>query len=642
MNEIFQFPRLAEFGKEQFKKYPYTEYMNELRIDDEVYALVGYVSIIRELLNKSLDAVEQLGKGYRDLIDEFNALKKWVEEEGLEEKVVLVLNEWFENGKLAEIINMQLLNLPFRNVNELSRLAPEINDTGRVQRMIDQMDKGVLVFDGDYLLGDITGKGKIEYVATKGTTVKFIENAKGFSFVRQHDWSFRGFEFDGSQQLQSDCYFVKGFQCDRVQFENNILKNGAFGFSLEETKDSWMDKNIATGFRQWAMLVYGYENFAFRGNISNSGAYDGLKCAGVEEDVVGKIHKNLIVSGNICLFNARDGFDMAGNNIDGAKIHDNMFSNNGVNGIDFKMVYQGYYMRNIEIYRNTCLLNTTHQTNIQVNLQQTIAENIYVEDNIFESAGITGGSAGLRLYGLKQRVFVRRNKIRLGQFGVRVLDSSGVLLEDNDISKSGIGVEVSLQVYTEMLDVKLYRNRIHTNSNPVRITSAGVKNTVVDENEMSAELETFTISDLGTGTVYGRNYGKPVSEKPVGRGTQGEVRKNTSLGLGKPMEWVSLNTNGNAQWVPVGTVENRAVSMITDFVVPAIPAKGVVVVDYQQIPCELGDILDMFPVEALSTNAVSWNIYIAGTNRIRCIFNNTADVEITISDSDWKVVVEKR
>lgn len=609
---------------------------------DDSMTVEMQMRVMKKIIEENAVLFDELINYFNDLVDDFNALQKWFFDTALPQILVDILLDWLENGMLADIINQQLLLLPFVNVNTQPRLAPEVTDTGRIQRTIDKMDRGILVFDGTYDIGNIVGKGNIRYIGTTGTKFNFTDNADGFYFDKQHNWEFSGIEWNGEKQRLGSNYFVRGYNCNNVVLEKNVLRDGAYGFSLENTKNSRMDKNFATGFRYWALVVFGCDGFSFNKNTSNSGAYDGLKCAGVESDVAANLHKDLVVSENICLFNARDGFDIAGNNIESAKVFNNIFNNNGVNGIDFKMVYQGLFMKDVEIYNNTTLFNATHQINLQINILLATAENVYVHDNNIAAIGTTGGTAGMRIYGFKENIIVEQNNIKEGQFGIRLLDTSHTTVRNNEILGSNIGIEVSTQVYPEMVDNLIKNNVIKSISTPVRITSAAVKRTEVDGNDVEVELDTFIISDLGTDTVFGRNYTGYTTGKPTGRGTQGEIKKERSLGFNKPLEWISLNTNGAANWIPVGMVENITTWEIASLTVPEIAANGFVSVSYQQIPCQVGDLLSVTPLTAFASDVVVFSAYIAAQNKIVFTFINGSGAPVNISGMKWKVLIEKR
>lgn len=92
-----RYPRLVEFGKEMYRKYPMTEYSNELRIDDEVAALFAYVTMMKNMVNEMADGVEMISKFGEELLKEYNELEKWVKEIGLNEIDVMITN-WLEKN----------------------------------------------------------------------------------------------------------------------------------------------------------------------------------------------------------------------------------------------------------------------------------------------------------------------------------------------------------------------------------------------------------------------------------------------------------------------------------------------------------------------------------------------------------------
>lgn len=63
------------------------------------------------------------------LRDEFEAVKTWVEGEALTENTTQVLNEWYDNGKLATIINQDVMNMKAEKT-ELQDLENRVEPMG--------------------------------------------------------------------------------------------------------------------------------------------------------------------------------------------------------------------------------------------------------------------------------------------------------------------------------------------------------------------------------------------------------------------------------------------------------------------------------------------------------------------------------
>ena len=89
---------------------------------DESLTLLQKVNKVIESLNMIIENVNLFGE-YIDenvnnqnnkiieLRDDFEVLKEWLEGEGLELNTVKVLNEWFDDGRLAQIINNEVLDM---------------------------------------------------------------------------------------------------------------------------------------------------------------------------------------------------------------------------------------------------------------------------------------------------------------------------------------------------------------------------------------------------------------------------------------------------------------------------------------------------------------------------------------------------
>lgn len=102
---------LVEFGKARFKKYPYTEYGNELRIDDEVYALFGYVTQMKLLTDEMIDNIVAMAEHMNDNLNQFNlTLDTFLNrfDGKLKDTLTNILTEWQESGKLDVLIDESL------------------------------------------------------------------------------------------------------------------------------------------------------------------------------------------------------------------------------------------------------------------------------------------------------------------------------------------------------------------------------------------------------------------------------------------------------------------------------------------------------------------------------------------------------
>ena len=108
---IFNIETMTDFGKGVFKKYPYTQYSNELRLDDEVYALFGYVSKIKDMNNDVLVEMIKLAEHLNTNLSGFNlTLEKFLS--SFDEKLKETTKKYFEglqaSGQLDIVISNAL------------------------------------------------------------------------------------------------------------------------------------------------------------------------------------------------------------------------------------------------------------------------------------------------------------------------------------------------------------------------------------------------------------------------------------------------------------------------------------------------------------------------------------------------------
>ena len=111
---IPHFGSIALLRNQQYERYLPSAF-------DESMSLVQKVNLVIEHLNVSLDQMNILQDLTVDSLNEqtteitnlllsFETLKEWLENDGLSERVSVVLNGWFDSGKLGEIINGEVFD----------------------------------------------------------------------------------------------------------------------------------------------------------------------------------------------------------------------------------------------------------------------------------------------------------------------------------------------------------------------------------------------------------------------------------------------------------------------------------------------------------------------------------------------------
>lgn len=102
------FNKLHDLYKDAYRKYPMTEFRNELFIDEQVAALFAYVSQIKDLTNEMIDYLN-------DFAEKFDT--------NLYNSVDSILNEWAKSGKFDKLIenkfggDISLIKQEIENIN---------------------------------------------------------------------------------------------------------------------------------------------------------------------------------------------------------------------------------------------------------------------------------------------------------------------------------------------------------------------------------------------------------------------------------------------------------------------------------------------------------------------------------------------
>lgn len=104
-------PSLKEINKVPYQKATEYQVPFPMLFDDTLTQL--------QKMNKIIYWFNQIGIGFNDLVDRWNEIIQWLLSEGLEQEVVEKIDEMYQDGTLAEIINQQL----FGQLNERLELV---------------------------------------------------------------------------------------------------------------------------------------------------------------------------------------------------------------------------------------------------------------------------------------------------------------------------------------------------------------------------------------------------------------------------------------------------------------------------------------------------------------------------------------
>jgi len=102
---VYSVPLLPQFQVEHYRKYLPSAYDDSLTIYDQLVNMIAY---LRETANIVNDVVEQ-----------WNIIREWIVNEGLNDAVVKQLDEWVKDGTMDQILNDQLFGDFFTRVENM-------------------------------------------------------------------------------------------------------------------------------------------------------------------------------------------------------------------------------------------------------------------------------------------------------------------------------------------------------------------------------------------------------------------------------------------------------------------------------------------------------------------------------------------
>lgn len=96
---------------------------------DESMTLLEKVNKVLKFLNDVITVTNGNSEQVNGLKAEFEALKEWIENEGLTDRLTTILDDWYINGKLADIINNDVFSMK-ADKNRLQDLGVNVRDYG--------------------------------------------------------------------------------------------------------------------------------------------------------------------------------------------------------------------------------------------------------------------------------------------------------------------------------------------------------------------------------------------------------------------------------------------------------------------------------------------------------------------------------
>jgi hypothetical protein len=467
---------------------------------------------------------------------------------------------------------------PSVDIRAFENLVVDSDWTAAIQAANDHLIYGGQIrFPGrlsGYQYGNINVGDNIAFVGENGAMLIPKNDTQGFDLTDTTRVKFLYLIFNCGLQTAEHSKAIIGDNVTKLWMFECELQNGFNGLYLSNVIDSVVEQNHAYGFSGWPFWVEGCDGFKYLKNRSHNNTYDGLKLAGSIVGLPVNLLKNFEVAGNICYLNARDGFDLAGNNIENGNVHGNILFNNTLKGIDFKHVYQGDYMRHIQIYDNLLIENGNGDINFRNDILTFSVSHADIYNNrTFNSSRASNDSIVVcGVLGTTPEtcdVNVKGNTVNGQACAVRVIDSNYVKVSSNDFSCGTFGVWLEKQQATAMTgNIVEHNHNITTDTNsPVYISQPEISGTIVRHNGLKCPTTVYEISDLGTGTIAYMNSLGYASSIPSRKATKGTIIYNTSVADGGCLGWIAVTKGDPATFKPwgmIGVMPYQAASVATD------------------------------------------------------------------------------
>lgn len=404
---------------------------------------------------------------------------------------------------------------------------------------------------GLYRIREVRCPSDVRLIGEPGATVRLEDGARGLLLDSAERVRIEGLRFDGSGQQTGSC--INGANARDIEIERCEFAGGFLGVSLTGVTRGAIRYCRGSRFRRWPFLVTGCDGFEYIGNESHHNDYDGLKLAGVDRPHPPNRIRNVRVSGNVCFANRRDGFDLAGNDVENVQIYGNLFYDNVLQGMDVKTVYQSSYMRRVLVHDNQCLYNANGQMNCQNGIGSACAIRVYDNEIVGHPSG---DSYGIRFVGQGAGAVVARNTIGGVRCGIRLIDANEAEIRSNRIEAHEEGVWLELQRGDAMSGNVIADNDIRSFAHAcIRIGSDRITRSVIRENRLRTVSGLLRIVDSGAETVMLRNEAGLAAAEPTGPATAGELFWNAKPQPGAPVGWIAVTTGETPEFRPIGLLD---------------------------------------------------------------------------------------
>src|SRR6185312_2083528 len=189
------FSLLQRLADQKYERYLPTAFDESLSILEKVNKTIEYLNQTIDQTNVVTGYVDETtnkqNADIKQVRNDFEGLKRWLESDGLQEQTSVILNEWFGTGKLADIINNEVFNMKANQV-DLDLVKAHLSDISVNVKMFGAVGDGV-TDDGSairtaYAHLKSLGGGELYFPKSKGDyLIKSTVNVGGKNVGLNHD-----------------------------------------------------------------------------------------------------------------------------------------------------------------------------------------------------------------------------------------------------------------------------------------------------------------------------------------------------------------------------------------------------------------------------------------------------------------------
>lgn len=478
------------------------------------------------------------------------------------------------------------------NIQQLGAKGNNINDDSNYFNFALNNYNKIYLNNKTYLINNTINcnNSNIKLIGN-GSKINVNTNGHGFIFKNINNININNIEFNSQKHYTSETssninnHIIKIFNCNNINFVNNILNYGQMGLTIGSSNYINIEKNIFSNFKGWALYLGCDDNFSYNitsikncnisENKSFNSSYDGIKLTGYIE--------NINIFNNTCYNNVRDGIDYAGHTAKNVQIYNNNCFDNTIQGIDFKNLERNDYpfdntknkeFENIMIFNNIIVNNGYYGINSQLYYQDLNINNIIIENNLIKTRNTdTSSSAGtgIRIAPLvttkEDSVIIKNNIIHslnsTNVFGIRITNANNIKIINNEI-KGNFANCIYIDYHEDLFNsynainnnIKIINNDLKTSNNyqsTIKASENGVNNLYIANNKIdnptTAYLISLTILNNDTNIIINNEYsGTLFNDTPTIRTTKNVIYKSSNPILTKCIGWIGYENSSESRY----------------------------------------------------------------------------------------------